>query len=524
MNHKDEKKRFTVILIISLMLMNANFVAQAAEPAGSVHQAVIKLVPEEMHNAADTPSITESNAVIRTESEAVTPTAEIRAVIPAAESDAAGDHMTPADTSNAASNLSVAPIDLWERIRKGFTMAELDSEEVRHSEDFYASHPEYIKRVVERGKRYLFHIVEEVERRGMPAEIALLPIIESAFNPKASSSRHAAGIWQFSPSTGKNYGLKQNWWYDGRRDIIAGTNAALDYLENLHRMFGDWELVLASYNWGEGAVGRSLMKNRSNGLPADFRNISLPPETQSYVPRLIAIRNIISNPAAFGVELESVPNEPYFEKVAATRHIDIKLAAKLAGISVDEFKALNPAHNRPVINTDGSRTLLFPADKVEIFSANLKNHDKPLVSWQAYRAKKGETVEKISARYGISVRRLQEVNDIDRNNMITPGQTLLVPHNGSAGGEDISVMSNKPATLKLPEHSFVYAVQKGDSLFGIAKRHGVTAAQIKSWNGSTNRLLIGQKLILKHKPAGKTTAPSPELPEVRTAMPEKKRM
>ncbi|SEP32542.1 LysM peptidoglycan-binding domain-containing protein [Nitrosovibrio sp. Nv6] len=520
-----KKKRFTVILIIGLMLMNANFVLQAAEPAESVHHAVIELVPREMRNAADTLSITESDAVIRIESDGATPTAESNAVIPTVESDATDAHMPLAGTTSSASNLSAAPIDLWERIRKGFTMAELDSEEVRNSEDFYASHPEYIKRVVERGKRYLFHIVEEVERRGMPAEIALLPIIESAFNPKAYSSRHASGIWQFSPSTGRNYGLKQNWWYDDRRDIIAATNAALDYLESLHGMFDDWELVFASYNWGEGAVGRSLMKNRSKGLPADFRNISLPPETQSFVSRVIAIRNIISNPAAFGIELESVPNEPYFEIVPVTRHIDIKLAAKLAGISVDEFKALNPAHNRPVVNTDGSRTLLFPADKVEIFTANLKNHDKPLVSWRAYRAKKGETVEKISARYGISVGRLQEVNDIDKNTMIMPGQTLLVPHNGSAGGEDISIMSNKPATLKLPEHSFVYAVQKGDSLFRIAKRHGVTAAQIKSWNGSTNRLLIGQKLILKHHPADKTTAPSPESPEGGTAMmPEKKRM
>lgn len=519
-----KKKRFTVILIIGLMLMNANFVVQAAEPAGSVHHAVIELVPEEMRNAADTPSITESDAVTRTERDAATPIAESNAVIPAVESETADDDIPLADATNSASNLSATPIDLWERIRKGFAMAELDSEEVRNSEDFYVNRPEYIKRVVERGKRYLFHIVEEVERRGMPAEIALLPIIESAFNPKAYSGRQASGIWQFIPSTGKNYGLKQNWWYDGRRDIVAATNAALDYLENLHRMFGDWELVLASYNWGEGAVTRSLMKNRSNGLPEDFRNISLPPETQNYVPKLIAIRNIISNPAAFGIELESVPNEPYFEKVPATRHIDIKLAAKLAGISVDEFKALNPAHNRPVINTDGSRTLLFPTDKVEIFTANLKNHDKPLVSWQAYRAKAGETVEKISARYGISVRRLQEVNDIDKNNMIMPGQTLLVPHNGSAGGEDISIMSNKPATLKMPEHSFVYAVQKGDSLFAIARRYGVTMAQIKSWNGGTSRLLIGQKLILRHRPTHKTTAPSPASPGGRIAMPEKKRM
>src|SRR5687768_10502053 len=363
-------QRFTVILIASLTLATANSPAYASKAAEPANPVIIES-PEDARNASGTLSAVDDHAVIPTAEDAVSPLAE---------------------TSNPPTNISAPPIDLWERIRNGFSMAELDNEEVRNNEDFYASQPEHMKRIVERGKRYLFHIVEEVERRGMPAEIALLPIIESAFNPRAYSRRHASGLWQFIPSTGKNYGLKQNWWYDERKDIIAATSAALDYLQNLHRMFGDWELVLASYNWGEGAVERSLVKNRSNGLPADFRNISLPPETQNYVPRLIAIKNIISNPAAFGIELESVPNEPYFETVPATRHIDIKLAAKLAGISVDEFKALNPAHNRPVINTDGSRTLLFPADKVEIFSENLKNHDKPLVSWQAYRAKKGETV------------------------------------------------------------------------------------------------------------------------------------
>lgn len=483
-------RRFTAILIVGLTLITANSTVHAtaageaaeataedaAEAAEAADQATIELVPEDALDASNTLSVTDSNAVTLTPNDAVSPLAE---------------------TSDPATDISPPPIDLWERIRKGFSMAALDSEEVRNNEDFYASHPEYMKRIVERGKRYLFHIVEEVERRGMPAEIALLPIIESAFNPKAYSNRHASGIWQFIPSTGKNYGLKQNWWYDGRKDIVAATSAALDYLQNLHRTFGDWELVLASYNWGEGAVGRSVMKNQNRGLPADFRNISLPPETQNYIPRLIAIKNIISNPAMFGIELESVPNRPYFEKVAATRRIDVKLAAKLAGISVDEFKALNPAHNRPVINTEGSRALLFPADKVEVFTENLKNHDKPLVSWQAYRAKKGETVEKISARYGISIRRLREINDIDKSSMITPGQALLVPRNGNAEGEDISIMNNKPLTPAVHEHSFVYAVKKGDSLSGIAKRHGVTIAQIKSWNGGNGRLLIGQKLILK---------------------------
>ena len=486
-----EVQRLTSVLIISLTLTTAGFAANADE---HTDQPIAEFAQDDAHDTS-----------------AILPIAESDPVIPPAETSLPAGKMVPP-----------LPVDLWQRMRNGFAMAKLDSEKVRSNEDFYVDRPAYIKRIVERGKRYLFHIVEEVERRGMPAEIALLPFIESAFNPKAYSNRSAAGIWQFIPSTGKNYGLKQNWWYDERRDIVAATGAALDYLQNLHRMFGDWELVLASYNWGEGAVGRSLMKNRNSGLPEDFRNIALPPETRNYVPRLIAIRNIILNPAAFGIELESVPNEPYFGRVEATRHMDVKLAARLAEISVDEFKALNPGHNRPVINIDGPRTLLLPAEKVEVFMENLKVHDRPLVSWQAYEAKKDETIEKISIRYGISVGRLKEINDIETGGAIMAGQTLLVPRNGSAEGMDISVMSHKPATPKMLEHNFVYAVRKGDSLLGIAKRHDVTVGQIMSWNGGTGRLLqIGQKLTLKHKVMDKTALPATK---AGPALPEKKRM
>src|SRR6185437_11204279 len=251
---------------------------------------------------------------------------------PAALEEITTDDISAMPVSGGGSRDIQGSRDIWERIRSGFAMAELDCEEVPQKAQFYVSHPYYMKRIIERSKRYLFHIMEEVERRGMPAEIALLPIVESAFNPNAHSHSEASGIWQLIPSTGKNYGLKQNWLYDERRDVVAATAAALDYLEKLHDMFGDWKLVLASYNWGEGAVGRALARNRNNGLPADFRSIMLPPETQNFVQRLITVKNIISNPAAFGIELASIPNQPYFEKVTATRHIDVKLAAKLANI------------------------------------------------------------------------------------------------------------------------------------------------------------------------------------------------
>jgi membrane-bound lytic murein transglycosylase D len=418
-----------------------------------------------------------------------------------------GRGMIDLEMNNARSDVHTPPTDLWDRIRGGFTMAELDNEEVRRIEDFYASHPKSLEYIIERSKRYLFHIVEEVERRGMPAEMALLPIIESAFDPMAYSTRQAAGIWQLIPSTGRTYGLKQNWWYDGRRDIIAATRAALDYLQKLHAMFGEWELALASYNWGEGAVGRALEKNRTKGLATDFRSMKLPPETRNYIPRLIAIKNIISNPAAFGIELGSLPNQPYFEQVSAERHIDVRLAAWLADISVDEFKALNPAHNRPVIHSDELDTLLLPVDKVEIFAENLRNHGEPLVSWQGYLARDGDTAATISKRYGISLRKLREVNDMGRQG-VTPGQTLLVPRNGNAGGADISIIGNKPATQKSSERYFFHLVRADDTLHAIAKRYEVTVEQIKAWNGNLKHLVAGQKLILKPR-ASAGIAPSP---------------
>ena len=222
------------------------------------------------------------------------------------------------------------PKDVWERVRSGYTMKPMDTELVRHWEIFYSAKPEYFARMVDRSSHYLFHIIEEIERRKMPAEVALLPMIESAYNPQAYSKAHASGLWQFIPSTGKHYGLRQNWWYDGRRDVIAATSAALDYLEKLYGMFGDWELALASYNWGEGAVGRALARNQAKGLPTDYASLTMPAETRNYLPKLIAVKNIIADPARFGVKLAGIPNEPYFQVISVKRHIDVKLAGRSA--------------------------------------------------------------------------------------------------------------------------------------------------------------------------------------------------
>ncbi len=400
---------------------------------------------------------------------------------------------------------SEEPVDLWDRIRDGFAMEELDSPLVQNHVAWYANRPDYVKRMVERSQLYLYHIVEEVEKRGMPTEVALLPMIESAFNPKAYSTSHASGIWQFIPSTGKGFGLEQNWWYDGRRDVTAATDAALDYLQKLHDMFGSWELAFAAYNWGEGSVQRAIAKNRKKGLPTDYLSLTMPPETRNYVPKLMAIKQIVMNPEAAGLELASVPNRPYFVSVASTQHIDLAVAARLAGMPLHDFVSLNPAYNRPVINAKGSRSLLLPVDKADAFTSNLENYDKPLVSWKSYTPTRGEKIDNVARRFSISVARLKEINSITRRNKLSAGQTLLVPlsrNEATAPAFDEAQRTVEPEeTEPLSVSSrLIYAVKKGDTLASIAKRHKVSAAQIKTLNNlRSNRLSNGQKLVIRQE-------------------------
>lgn len=391
--------------------------------------------------------------------------------------------------------------DLWERIRNGFVLPEMDTPLVQDNENWYANRPDYVQRMVERSQRYLFHIVEEVEKRGMPTEIALLPMIESAFNPKAYSRAHASGIWQFIPSTGKSFGLQQNWWYDGRRDITAATHAALDYLQKLYGMFGNWELALAAYNWGEGNMMRAIARNEAKGLPTDFLSLRMPAETRSYLPKLLAVKHIIANPQAFGLTLASIPNQPYFTKVSTGKHIDLALAARLAEIPAAEFVSLNPAHNRPVINNKDSSFLLLPADKADTFVSNLESYGKPLVSWQPYKLSRGERLDAVARKFSISVARLKEINGINTQRKLAGG-TLLVPKGGDissdrelmAGNYAIQVEPEAPATAS---RRSVHVVRKGDTLLSVAQRHGVTPAQLKAQNHlKSNQLTLGQKLAI----------------------------
>src|SRR5262245_24743075 len=331
----------------------------------------------------------------------------------------------------AAAEPPPPPPNLWQRSGGGFRRVDNESPLVRDWERWYSTRPDYVARMVERSSRFLYHVVEEVERRKMPAEIALLPMTESAYNPQAYSRSHASGMWQFIPSTGKDYGLRQNFWYDGRRDPIAATGAALDYLQKLYGMFGSWDLALAAYNWGEGAVSRAIARNQAKGLPTDYESLTMPGETRNYLPKLQAVKNIVSNPQAYGLTLADISNRPYFATVTTSRHIDVKLAARLAEMPLEEFKFLNPAHNKPVIKAQGNETIMLPLDQVDVFKRNLEAHDKPLVSWQAYTVKRSDKPERVAASHGMTLEQLKEVNGIGAPKKIVAGQTLMVPVKGN---------------------------------------------------------------------------------------------
>lgn len=372
--------------------------------------------------------------------------------------------------------------NLWDRVRNGFAMPDVDSVYTSKHEQWYASRPDYVSRMLDRSKKYLFHIVEEVEKRGMPMEIALLPMIESGFNPKALSTSKASGIWQFIPSTGKNFGLKQNYWSDSRKDIKAATQAALTYLQRLHTMFGTWDLALAAYNAGEGTIARAIEKNRKLGLPTDYAHLSLPDETRNYVPKLQAIKNIIFRPDEYGLTLNNIPNRPYFATVNAPRQLDTKLAAELAGISQEEFVALNPSYNKPVMIANADmQQLLLPTWAASNFVRNLANYDKPLSQWKSYHPARGERIQSIAERFNISLYELCAINNLRPNKNLLPRRPLLVP--GNVNGHltqqiDASAMANynllpREEAVATPQPA-IHHVKAGETAFGLAKKYGIT--------------------------------------------------
>ncbi|HEX2390989.1 MAG TPA: transglycosylase SLT domain-containing protein, partial [Casimicrobiaceae bacterium] len=376
--------------------------------------------------------------------------------------------------------------DLWDRIVKGYAIPDLEGPLVEKWEQWYADRPDYVARMVERSRRYLYHIVSEVEARGMPLEVALLPIIESAFNPTAMSGARAAGIWQFMPATGTHYGLKQTWWFDSRRDVVAATNSALDYLQTLNSEFNDWQLSLAAYNWGEGNVRRAIARNRAKGLPADFEHLSnMAVETRNYVPKLQAVKNIVADPAKYGLVMADVPNAPYFTVVRTTVRMDVKRAAELAELGQEEFLALNPQHNRPVISGADDYAILLPIDKAEVFAAKLNLVDQPLVSWQAHRMKPGETLPQVAIRYGLSIETLRSVNGIGPRQTVPTGYALLVPMQRPTV-EAAESLANAVFTTVTAGRTFFHTVHRGETLHAIAAKYGVTTQDVRRWNRLAN--------------------------------------
>jgi len=401
--------------------------------------------------------------------------------------------------------------DLWERVRRGFAVADLDTDLVRRQEQWYASRPDYVKRMTDRGARYLFHIVEEVERRGLPTELALLPFIESAFNPTALSVAKASGIWQFMSATGRDYDLKQNLFQDDRRNVLASTRAALDHLQRLHRLFGDWHLVLAAYNWGEGNVQRAMARNERMGLPTDYLSLRMPDETRQYVPKLQAVKNIVLRPQAFSLELPPLANHPYFLGVPIARDMDVALVARLAGLSQDEFKALNPQLNKPVILAAGTPQVLLPYDNANDFVRNLQKHRGPLASWTAWVAAKTVRPADAARQLGVDEDTLREVNRIPPRMLIKAGSTLLVPRS-EARPHDVPEQVAEQATINLApdvpplRHLRVKAGKKGDSVAAVAKRYKVSAEQLAEWNKvSTAARFKPGETISVFLPAGRAT-------------------
>jgi len=385
--------------------------------------------------------------------------------------------------------------DLWDRIVRGYAIPDIDGPLVEKWEQWYSARPEYVARMVERSRRYLYHIVTEVEARKMPSEIALLPIVESAFNPNAMSVSRASGIWQFMPQTGKTYGLKQNWWFDSRRDVIAATTSALDYLQALNAEFNDWQLSLAAYNWGEGNVRRAVARNRAKGLPVTFASLThVADETRNYVPKLQAVKNIIADPQKYGLVMADVPDAPYFTVVRTTVRMDVQRAADLAELPVDEFLALNPQHNRPVISGADDYAILLPIDKAEVFAAKLDLIDQPLVSWQAHRMKPGETLTQVASRFGMSIETLRSVNGIGPRETVPSGYALLVPMQRPTA-EAAESLEHAVFTTVPVNRTFYYVVHKGDTLTSIAGRYGVTTQELERWNRLARPgVRIGQKL------------------------------
>lgn len=440
-----------------------------------------------------------------------TPVAETPALVPDDTS------VVPADAPPAAATSVIVPgptpltaavtPDLLQHIRSGFQLVDVDQAMIDRELNWYANHPDYLERVWGRAELYLYYIVQQLDARGMPRELALLPVIESAFEPYAYSRARASGLWQFIEGTGRNYGLKTTWWYDGRRDVVESTRAALDYLQTLHDMFdGDWLLAIAAYNCGEMNVARAVARNNRAGLPTDFWHLKLPTETRAYVPKLLAMRRLVADPSSYGLEFSSIPDQAYFTPIDTGGQVNLQVIAELAGITTEDLYELNPAFHRPITDPTGPYSLLVPVDSADAVTAALNQlTPEQKLSIEHYSVARTDTVDSIAKHFNTNARLVRELNGMGLTERLDIGSDLRVP----TSRVELPVKAAHAAELadnrrlgrygrRRGQKPVVHIVKRGDSLWSIARRTGTDAQTLAKLNGlsTDSALKAGQRLLL----------------------------
>jgi len=448
------------------------------------------------------------------------PPAEPSSTLPEAPTPPSAQAAEPTDATLSSTPTQVAGLtpaqyaDLFDRMRAGFKLDDVQKTAVDQQLNWFASHPDYLERAFGRAELYMYHIVTELEARGMPLEIALLPVVESAFEPYAYSRASASGLWQFIPGTGTRYGLKQDWWYDGRRDVVESTRAALDYLQSLHDEFnGDWLLAIAAYNCGEMAVERALDANRAKGKPLDFWSLKLPKETQAYVPKLLAMRRLVSDPETYDIAISPIPNQPYFARVETHGQIELKVAAEIAGVTDEELYELNPAFHRWATDPKGPHYLLLPVDGAQVFTQNvsLLSDDQRMHS-QTYTVGRGDSVASVAKRFNTTPTVVREMNDLPTG-ALTVGTDLHVPSASDALPAKVLLAAarvDNPIT-RMKKRPHVHVVHRGDTMYSIARRSGMDVNKLAMMNGMQpgDPLRAGQRLRLSNSDSAGRTASGP---------------
>jgi len=467
-----------ILLLLSLMLFATGCTTLGLQVESTVPEvSKATVIPK---SATDQAAVTESVATVK-QAAATKPTVVVKKAV----------LLGPPPVTN-----------LWARIRSRFSLPRENNPRIDKQVAWYSRHQEYMNRVSDRAQPYLYYIVRMLEKENVPSELALLPIVESAFQPFAYSHGRAAGIWQFIPSTGRRLGLKQNWWYDGRRDVYASTRAAIKLLKSLAREFnGDWMLALAAYNSGSGTIHRAIRHNKRLGKPTDFFSLDLPPETRAYVPKLLAIKRIVADPQTHGITLAPIANEPYFKLVNVGSQIDLSLAAELADIPLNDLYALNPGHNRWATPPNGPHYLLIPKDKADGFEARLaKIPDRQLIRWVRHRIRSGETLSTIAQRYHTSINVIKRVNGI-KGRTIRAGHNITIPvAKKSLRSYRLSASQRRTHTQNIPRKGIkvTHIVSQGDTFWDLAQLHKVGVRQLAKWNNMAPRdtLVPGTKLVI----------------------------